>query len=186
MKLSWVLADSASFDPEVDIEKLKDIGPFWGSWQTWRSCTTDNVICHEFDRAQSLVQRQFHKGCHFYIPNNNYVQLDRPEGVKLYDGSFIDIEVEHKEEIIALHLAASQSDIVLLKGFNWTEQPLSTDKLINHRNHNYKHLVKHAIQMNDKIQWVLVDHRGELFDEIKNLPNLTQDTLANVINLLGS
>ena len=186
MKISWVLSDSASFDPEINLEQLKNIGPFWGSWQTWRGCATDNVICHEFNRAQNLLQRQFHKNCHFFIPNDLYAQLERPSGVKLYDGSFVNLDVEHKEEIIAMHLAASQSDIVLLKNFNCTEQPIHSDKLINHRTHNYKQLIKHAIQMNTMVQWVLVDHPADLMDELKDLTNLTQDTLENIISMLGS
>jgi hypothetical protein len=59
MNISWILANGLIPDPELDLSKLKEIGPFWGGWQTWRSCGTDNVICNDFDRAQSLLARKF-------------------------------------------------------------------------------------------------------------------------------
>jgi hypothetical protein len=185
MNVSWVLSNTLILDPSVDIEAVKAVGPFWGGWQTWRSCGTDNVICNDFDRAQSLLARKFNQGCNFYIPNSIYQSLDQPSQVKLYDGT-TDLDLDNKEEIIAMHLAASQSDIVLLLGFDWQPQAKKSDRLMEHRAQNYRTLIKHAITENDQVQWVLIDHPPELMLELKGLPNLTQDTLASVLKLLAS
>jgi hypothetical protein len=180
MNISWILANGLIPDPELDLVKLKEIGPFWGGWQTWRSCGTDNVICNDFDRAQSLLARKFNEGCNFYIPNTIYQSLDLPEQVKLYDGT-TELDLENKEEIIAMHLAGSQSDIVLLLGFDWQPKTKNLDRLQEHRA-----LIKQAITENNQVQWVLIDHPPKLMLELKDLPNLTQDTLASVIKLLAS
>jgi len=185
MNISWVLANGLIPDPEMDLQKLKEIGPFWGGWQTWRSCETDNVICNEFDRAQSLLTRKFNEGCNFYIPNSIYQTLNRPAGVKLYVGT-TELDLENKEEIIAMHLAASQSNIVLLLGFDWQPKPKNPDRLLEHQAQNYRTLIKHAINENQQTQWVLIDHGNAVADEFKDLPNLTQDTLTSVIKLLAS
>jgi hypothetical protein len=185
MNVSWVLSNSLVLDPSIDLEAVKTVGPFWGGWQTWRSCGTDNVICNDFDRAKSLLTRKFNEGCNFYIPNTIYQSLDRPSHVRLYDGT-TDLDLENKEEIIAMHLAASQSDIVLLLGFNWQPQPKNPDRLQEHRAQNYRTLVKHAIVENQTVQWVLIDHAPKLMLELKDLPNLTQDTLDSVLKMLSS
>jgi len=185
MNISWVLANTLVLDPTVDINAVKTVGPFWGGWQTWRTCGTDNVICNDFDRAQSLLARKFNEGCNFYIPNSIYQSLDRPSQVRLYDGT-TDLDLDNKEEIIAMHLAASQSDIVLLLGFNWQPITKHADRLQEHRAQNYRTLVKHAINENQTVQWVLIDHAPKLMSELKDLPNLSQDTLANVLKMMSS
>ena len=185
MNVSWVLANSLVLDPTVDIEAIKAVGPFWGGWQTWRSCGTDNVICNDFNRAQSLLTRKFNEGCNFYIPNTIYQSLDRPPRVRLYDGT-TNLDLENKEEIIAMHLAASQSDIVLLLGFSWQPQPKNPDRLQEHRAQNYRNLIKQVMVENQTVQWVLIDHAPKIMLELKDLPNLTQDTLSSVLKMLGS
>jgi len=83
MKISWVLSDSVQLDPMQNVDDLKQLGAFWGSWSTWRACATDNVICHDMSQAAELIKRDFHRRCNFYIPNDIYVSLDRPTGVNL-------------------------------------------------------------------------------------------------------
>jgi hypothetical protein len=185
MNISWILANGLIPDPELDLSKLKEIGPFWGGWQTWRSCGTDNVICNDFDRARSLLARKFNEGCNFYIPNTIYQKLDHPALVKLYDGT-TELDLENKEEIIAMHLAGRQSEIILLLGFDWQTKLKNPDRLLEHRAQNYRTLIKQAITEHNQVQWVLIDHPPKLMLELKNLPNLTQDTLASVIKLLTS
>jgi hypothetical protein len=183
MNISWVLADTIVLDPMADPASMKDLGPIWGSWKTWRSCQTDNVICHDLVKSQELIQRNFHSTCNFYIPNNNFTVLERPDHVLLYEGAFLD-EFQ-PEEIVAMHLAASQSDIVLLLGFDLTEKEKSLDKLTEHRAHVYRILVKHCIEDNPEVQWVLVDHPGPIMKMLSKMENLTTDTMANCLGLKG-
>jgi len=185
MKISWILSNSLVLDPTVDIDQLKNIGAFWGSWRTWRSCQTDNVICHDMAKADELIKRAFHAVCNFYIPNSIYTSLDRPTGVKLYEGDFIH-DVDRHEEIVAMHLVASASEIVLMMGFDFSEPVKNPDKLVEHRETNYRNLTKQAMIDNPNTQWVMVDHPAEFRKDLQKVANLSRDSLENVIGMLAN
>jgi len=180
MKITWALADTAALDPAVDLDKLKNIGPIWGGWQTWRAWTTDNVKCHDVTQARSLVSREFHTRCNLHLPATAYKDLDRPVGVHLYQGDFHQ-SVDHPDDIVAMHLAAANSNIVLLFGFDLQPRDLEHDKLAKHQWHNYKNYAKHIILNNPDVQWVILDHAPKIDKDFKNLPNLLFDKLDNVL-----
>jgi len=182
MKVNWVVADSAVALPGTDPGVFKNIASIWGSWKTWRNFNTDNVVCNDGGKARELLKRNMQTLCNMYIPSALYVELDRPK-VQMFGGEF-KFEIDNHDELIAMQLVAGQSDIVLLLGFDWTEKPTSTDKLIAHRANNYRKFVRDTIQTNPAVQWVLVDHPGEIMPELSNLENLSQDSLENVIELL--
>lgn len=185
MNINWVLANGTNLDPAIDLKRIKNIGSLWGSWQTWRGCQTDNVICHNGVKAKELIDKQFTSLCNLYIPNTVFMALDEPNGVISYGGDFSH-EVAEQDEIVAMHLAATASDIVLLIGFDWTAKtmPAGSDKKL--LRHNYVNLVREAIAGNAKTQWVLIDHAGPIMPELAGLANLTQDTLNNVFDMLAN
>ena len=184
MRINWVVADSTVIAPDVEIDTLKDIASIWGSWRTWRGCGTDNVICNDAGKARELLKRNMNEMCNMYVPESMYVELDRPRAVRLFGGKFT-FEVDNQDELIAMQLVASQSDIVLLLGFDWTEKPVPDDKLLAHRAHNYRKFVADAVRNNPDVQWVLVDHEGDVMPELAKFDNLTQDSMENVIELLS-
>jgi len=183
MNINWVLSNTVTFGPEVEIEKLKNIGSFWGSWRTWRGCQTDNVICNDLTKATDLLKRNFQKNCNFYIPNSAFQILNRPEGVRLFEGTFTH-KVDCQEEIIAMHLAAGTSDVVLLLGFDLSKE--IAEQLVDLKYQNYRGLVRQAILDNNHIQWVLVDHPEPIMKEFANLENLSTDTMETVLTFLDS
>jgi hypothetical protein len=185
MKVSWIISDRLVLDPTVNIDELKNIGSIWGSWRTWRSSQTDNVICHDLGKADELIKRAFHAVCNFYIPKSIYEDLGRPPGIKIYEGEFVH-DVEYKEEIIAMHLASMDSDLVLLLGFDFGEFEPNLDKLLEHRAHNYRSLTKQVINDNPEIQWIAIDHPSAFRKDLLNVDNLTQDTLDNALTLLAT
>lgn len=182
MNISWVLADSVLLDPTQDIDALKRVGAFWGSWRTWRACQTDNVICHDQVKAAELLKRNFQTYCNFYIPNSVYTSLDRPDGVKLYAGEFVH-DVDQQEEIVALHLAATTSDIVLLLGFDLTKLDPNPDKLKANRAQHQRNLIRQAFLEYATTQWVVVDHSEELDPNLTNLDNLVSDTMPTILSM---
>jgi len=182
MNISWVLADGVDLDPTQNIDDLKKIGPLWGSWRSWRAYQTDNVICHDQTKAAELVRRKFQAHCNFYIPNSVYVALHRPAGVRLYAGEFVH-DVVQQEEIVALHLAASTSDIVLLLGWNLTNLRPDSDKVRANQFRHHRNLFRQAIMDYAQTQWVAIDHPGDLATELSNFPNLTVDTMAAALAL---
>jgi hypothetical protein len=184
LNISWVLADSAVLDPTQPLEPLKHIGAFWGSWRTWRAYQTDNVICHDLTRADELLKRDFQQRCNFYIPNSIYSVLNRPTQIKIYQGDFVH-DVVRKEEIVAMHLAASTSDIILLVGFDLAAKEKNPDRLQEHQAQHYLGLVTQVIRDNDQVQWVLIDHDRDLDENLIGLANLTKDTMHSVLDLLS-
>jgi len=181
MKISWVLADNVIIDPTVDISALKNIGPLWGGWKTWRSCSTDNVVCHDVNQARSLISSKFHNRCNLHVPDSAFQNLGRPDNVKLYQGEFNRM-VDNPDDIVSMHLATGSSDVVLLLGFDLTVRPVTKDKLQNHKWHNYKSYFRQIIRDSESIQWVLLDQSAELEDDLKEIPNLQFDTLANILS----
>lgn len=176
MNISWVIAEGYQFDPLVDLNTIKDIGPIWGSWSTWRGCGTDNVICNDKDKAIGLIDRKFNEGCNFYVPDSVYQTLNNPTLVQRYGGEF-QHDMEHTDDIVALNLASINSDIVLMLGFNLTN-------LVPSKQHYYGYALS-AIKRDPNIQWVLIDHPAELDKNFQDLTNLTCDTLGNVLQLLA-
>jgi hypothetical protein len=183
MLVNWVFADTHQLDPVVEPERLKSIGPTWGSWRTWRSCNTDNVICHDLPKATDLIGRAFQAVCNFYVPKNYYQDLGRPMGVKLYDGEFA-FEIDHVEDIVAMHLVSDISDIVLLVGFDLGSIPTVSDKVEETKLRHYHGMIRSKINNTPEVQWVLVDHPEKLDKIYQDLPNLTCDTMENALKLL--
>ena len=182
MRISWVIAGDYQLDPTVSVEQMKNIGPMWGSWRTWRGCGTDNVICHEQKKARELLDRAFQAVCNFYIPRSLYESLSRPVGIRLYDGDF-NQELDGIEDIVAMHLASADSDIVLMLGFGWSLPQNVEDRFERHKITNRHGLKRSAIAGRDQIQWVAIDCI-DLDKSYQNLPNLTCDSLQNALNLL--
>lgn len=183
MRVNWVFAHDYVLPPELDIERIKRVGASWGSWTTWRGCSTDNVICNEFGRAKSLIARAFQAVCNFYVPRHLYQDLARPLGVKLYDGDF-SLNTDHIEDIVAMHLASQHSDIVLLVGFSLFVSPTS-DALDTHKIKNYHGMIRSVIANSNEVQWVAVDHTADLDSAYAALENITCDQMDNVLNLLN-
>ena len=173
MNISWVLADDIVLDPTVNIDQLKKIGSLWGSWRTWRACQTDNVICHQASRAQELIEKNFQSICNFYIHNGLYILLDTPPGVQPYGGDFSH-GVSRPDELVAMHLASASNNIVLLLGFDWTENTKNQDP------HQWG-MIYSAIKSNEQTQWVLVDPPENLRPDLASLGNFTTDSLPNVL-----
>lgn len=173
MNISWVFSNNAKVKKQ-HIEKLKDIGSTWGGWKTWKTCKTDNAICHEHVQSKFLIGADFHKNCNFYVPES--MRTENIVGLNFFGGEFQHEMIDH-EEIIALHLASINSDIVLLYGFAFSA---ATDKKVV----NYQGLFREAIKASEDVQWVLIDTTVPEF--LMDLPNLTSDTLKNVLKLLSS
>ena len=179
MNIQWVLADDLILDPTVDIKQLKQAGALWGSWKTWRAYNTDNVICHNSAKAEELIKKAFQATCNFYIPNSVYKNLNQPLGVRLYEGNFMGHDADKQDELVAMFLAGSICEVVLLVGFDWN----SDQDNIKARNHNG--LFLQAIKSKPDVQWILVDYPGELPKELAELPNLDTDSFENVLSILN-
>ena len=184
MNINWVIAAGYQVDPTVDLDKIKAIGPIWGSWTTWRACGTDNVICQSQSKAVELLNRGFQNTCNFYTSMQYHQTLNRPTNVKFYGGEF-NQEVDNIEDIIGLHLASVSSEIVIMLGFDLSTMAELTDRFELHKLRNRYGLTRSLITSNPNTQYVLIDHSKDLDKNFQDLANLTCDTLENVLQLLA-
>lgn len=184
MNITWVLADELILDPTIPLNVIKHTGSMWGSWKTWRAYSTDNVICHDMRKADELIKRDFHKSCNFYISNSTFNSVGRPSGVRVYEGDFMGHDVDNQDEIVAMNLAGTQADIILLLGFDISQTEEDPDKLRAARARNRTGLVLQAIKSRPDVQWILVDHPGEIPAQFIELPNFGKDSFMNVLQLL--
>ena len=183
MRVSWVFSANYSIDPSIDPERTKSVGPSWGSWRSWRACNTDNVICDDLSKSRELIGRAFQAVCNFYTRKSYYTDLNRPVGVRFYDGEYSQ-QCADIEDIVAMHLASENSDIVILAGFDLGKITPPTDPLERHRLINRHGLQYSMIAHSEPVQWVVIDHPAELDKSYQNLSNLTCDTMENVLQLL--
>jgi len=182
MRVCWVISENFN-DPLVNPDKLAGIGSTWGSWRTWRAWNTDNVLCNDVVKAKDLIARAFQAVCNLYIPKQSYVELNRPVGVKLYEGEF-PTEFKGVEDIVSMHLVSGHNDLVLLLGFDLST-PYQSDIYELHKRKNYLAAFRAAVKMYSQIQWVLIDHEKKLDPSLNEFANITCDTYENVLHLLG-
>lgn len=183
MKISWVISAKYKINPDIDLDQIKAVGPSWGSWQTWSAWQTDNVICYKLAKSRDLVKRKFYEKCNLYISNENYQALERPSRVQLYGGNF-DQNIDNIEDIIAMHLAAQTSDIVLLLGFDFATPTMPEKKTETVKITNRHGLMRSAVAQNPDVQWLAIDHIADLDKRYAELANLTRDKMQNVLKLL--
>jgi hypothetical protein len=185
MRVNWVV--TADYDPGLgtDLKPLHDIGPFWGSWQSWRACGTDNVICYEMSRCQELLKRRFQDQCNFYMPRKHFQSLGRPSGVSLYEGDYQEY-VLGIEDIVSLHLAAPSSDLILMLGWDLSLPPPMEDRFEAHRLRNRLGLIRRVMVDYPDVQWVIIDAVKTPDKSYTDLPNVTCDNMNNVLSLLSS
>jgi len=182
MRVSWIITDSFA-STTVDPENLKNIGPIWGSWRTWRAWNTDNVLCHDPGRARELLQRDFQKSCNLYIPNKHFALLNRPNHVNVYEGDFPG-EMDAPEEIVAMHLASVGADLLLLLGYDLS--PISVDdRFERHKKTNYMNAFRATVNTYPDVQFVLIDHPGDLDKSFQSITNLTCDKYQTVLQLFN-
>jgi len=182
MKVTWVIGQEIK-EHELDIAIVNEVSPSWGSWKTWHDYKTDNCICSNTTDANVLIKQAFHAVCNFYIPQESFVDVGSPQGVKLFDGEFKNATITNKDDIIVLNLVAPTNDIVLMSGFNLS--PLDTTNPLHLLiRDEYYHNINELIKLHNTVQFVLVDYKYKLADWGTALPNLSIDDITSVKNLL--
>lgn len=178
MQCSWIFSAAWQPDIGVDLDQMHDIAPSWGSWKSWRQCGTNNVICYDSDRCRDLLGKAFQAVCNFYIPKSVYDDL-RPQGCRVFGGEF-PAKVTDIEDIVSMHLASTDCDLVMLLGFDFAQCDT-----IGVENQHRMAMMRQIIQQRDTVQWVLIDHDAEIAGIYQSLTNLTSDTLQNAVQLLS-
>lgn len=177
MNISWVLAEYAILPANISAQTLNSVAPVWSSWRNVRGYQVDNAVCYDTQTAQQLINHDWHQLCNLYVPTELQQQIEKSP-VYSFGGTF-DLDLTSKDDIVCLHLAASQNQVVLLLGFDFTVSN-------NPAQITYLDLIYSTINLYPDVQWVLVNQSDNLYNKFKQLTNLTCDSIHNVLNLLGT
>lgn len=183
MNISWVVASRYKFPEQVSIDTVKSIGPVWASYKASPHCRCDNLVCDDLGQAQKLLTRVIQSQCNLYLPRKIFQPLGRPGSVFWYNGQFAS-DLDDVEDIISMHLAKSTADLILLCGFDFASISLESDAIVLHKKRHYLGLCRQVILANPDVQWVLIDHDGDIDKAFLSLTNLTRDSMQNVVKLL--
>jgi len=185
MNVCWVLSQDIPAGL-VKHEVLTSVGPIWGPLSKWREYQSDNTVCYDLREAKQMINRAFHAVTHFYVPKDQYIDLGRPVGVRLFEGEFKDSAVANKEDIILMNLVAANNDIVLMLGFDLAPVDETLDVIEQRFLKAYRHNIKTIIEDNPTTQFVLVNYgkKTKLAKNFDGLENLTRDTIESVVDLL--
>lgn len=183
MRITWVISEEIHANA-LDMNIVKAVAPSWGSWKVWKHYRIDNTVCIDVDQADNLIKRALHAVTNLYVPQSAYVDLGSPIGVRLFDGSFTNDNITNGDDIVALNLATPNTDLVLMSGFNF--QPLlNTDtEILRLAREQYYFNVRAIMHHNRDVQFVLVDYNYEQASWLKQVDNLTIDSMNSVKNLL--
>jgi basic membrane lipoprotein Med (substrate-binding protein (PBP1-ABC) superfamily) len=83
-----------------------------------------------------------------------------------------------------MHLVAEHNDLVLLLGYDLTEIT-TQDKYQRHKQLNYQNAFRATLNTYPNVQFVLIDHSGDLDKSFKNISNITCDKFESVLQLLN-
>ena len=185
MKIAWCFASGTQIDPAIEIEQIKKIGSSWGSWNTWRGCETENIVCYDLQKAVELNKRALQAVTNLYVPENFYQKMNQPVGFKYYSGEFNE-NVDNIEDIVSMHLAASSGNpVVLLLGYKFKISGVTDNPLALHKQKNYHGMLRSVLNEYKDVQWVAVDiAEDDLDNAYSELTNFTCDTMETVLNLL--
>ena len=180
MKTAWIVAAAATARRDWGDwpQQMKDVAPIWGSWKTWMTFGTDNVICHDLQQSRNLMGRAFHAVCNFYVYQEIYQELGSPRRVMAYDGQW-GRTCSDIEDIVAMHLVQHHTDLVLLLGFD-----LAPIRTVDDDARDRKGMIL-SIMGQSPAQWVAIDHNDQPDAAFANLANFTRDTMPNVLRLLS-
>lgn len=185
MNVNWVISASVAtrHDWRDYPQKMKSIGPIWGSWRTWMDFGTDNAVCHDAVRSSELINRAFHAVTNLYVYRRHAQDLGNIRSLHLYDGDY-DHSCLDIEDIVSLHLAAMRSDMILMLGFDFGRIESNPDPDLQQQMVNQKGLMR-GLMANSDAQWVAIDHDVTPDPAFANLANFTRDTMENVLRLLS-
>jgi len=184
MNVVWVISQDIP-NNLINPATIKDTGTSWGSWKTYSMYKTDNCVCSSSHEASALVHHSFHNKCQLHITKESFIELNRPEGVILFDGKFGNQAISNKDDIVTLNLIAGTADLVLLVGFNFKPLLNTDEEWERNSRAEYYFNMREIIKAHSSTQFVLVDYRHELASWVQELDNVTEDTVESVKSLLG-
>jgi|ETNvirnome_6_100_1030635.scaffolds.fasta_scaffold06114_6 hypothetical protein len=197
MNIAWVLSQSITLkDASIDPKVMGDIGPIWGTWESWKEFQTDNVISTNIELSQQLVEKAFHAVCNLWVDEQHFEYIGSPKKVHTFKhnikGHFGPAGKNFTPaNIINLELASRAYDLLVVVGFDIYTPHSRTDLAVDGREvrdskHRYLMQLIKIIKKNPNVQYVFADvvPCKNVYKPFKQLENFTVDSNDNVVKFL--
>ena len=185
VKYCWMVRKDYDPGQHIGHERMKAVCAIWGSWQSWRTCATDNIIVEDFADARRLLDRELHTRTNMWTHEENFDLLGRPDTLSLHNIT-IDKSLRDKNDLVALALSAARHEIVMCAGFDLTFDDAETDRLERHEQKRFLSAVANIAKGFDQTQFVFIDLPGEPAENFEGLSNVTRDSMDNVLALVST
>lgn len=182
MRFNWVLARGFATCDKHDWQRIQNSAPTWASTSP-RKITAQNSICSNAAECLQLLKSAAYQRTNLYVPHDFWQEHGQPTVVRVFQATPYP-NITDVDDIIALHLAAANSDIVLMLGFdlvlNTGPMDAKTAKILQ----DYHGLLRSLIVNTPETQFVAINQAQMLSPAYQGITNLTCDTLQAVLTLM--
>lgn len=182
MRFNWVLAHRFLTCDLQDWQRIQDCAPTWSSTIP-RKITAQNSVCSNAAECQQLLKSAAYQHTNLYVPHDFWLEHGQPTVVRVFQATPYP-NIKDVDDIIALHLAAAHSDIVLMLGFDLCLNTGPVDAKTAKTMRDYHGLLRSLIVNSPEAQFVAIDQPQMLSPSYQGIANLTCDTLQAVLTLM--
>lgn len=183
MRFNWVLASQYTHCDDIDWQRIQNCAPTWAALDSKRKLSAQNSVCSSGTACLAALESAAFNSTNLYVPHDFWQQQGRPGNVRAFQGTPYP-NIAGVDDIIALHLAAAHSDIVLMLGFDFCLNTGPVDRRTAKSLQEYHGLLRSLIVNTPETQFVAIDQGQQLASPYQNIANLTCDTLQAVLTLM--
>lgn len=183
MRFNWVLSHNFYTCNDQDWQRIQNCAPTWSALDDQRPLSVQNCVASDASVCLTAIKSEYYRTANLYVPYDFWSAHGRPSVVQVFQTTHYP-KIQHLDDIVALHLAAANSDIVLLLGFDFELRVGPVDTRTAKHLQEYHGLLRSCLVNNPLTQFVAVDHGPDFDTAYKNIANLTCDTLQAVLTLL--
>jgi hypothetical protein len=182
VRFNWVLSQAFSACEDQDWQRIQNCAPTW-SGAGPRQITAQNSICSNAAACLQLLKSAAYQRTNLYVPHDFWLEHGQPTVVRVFQATPYP-NITDVDDIIALHLAAAHSDIVLMLGFDLCLNTGPIDGKTAKIMQDYHGLLRSLIVNTPETQFVAIDQPQILSASYQGIANLTCDTLQAVLTLM--
>jgi hypothetical protein len=182
MRINWALSHVFVTCDDLDWQRIQNCAPTW-SGAGKKAITAQNTICSDPATCLQLLKSAAYTRTNIYVPHDFWQAQGQPAVARVFQGTPYP-NIANVDDIIALHLAAAHSDIVLMLGFDFCLKPGAIDAKTAKVMQDYHGLLRSLIVNSPETQFVAIDQPEILSPSYQDIANLTCDTLQAVLTLM--
>lgn len=176
MRCNWIIGPNTPILDINTVDRMHDVAPIWSSVTSMQPGIADNLVCHDTLTGELMLRKNYGAIYNLYVPQC-LASLGLPCRASYYQGEF-DGDVSGIEDVICLHLVLPVSDIILAVGFDLSAKSAKHDITAMQ---NRLGMIRQLMTTDPEMQWILIGSENKIHDTFRNLPNVSCDTMKNVL-----